>query len=296
MMMQSRMIGRARVSRVVEYSAPTHDPAFLFPDLAPEDLASLSAELAPHHYVPAMNRLVVTIQIWVVQIDGKVILIDTGVGNGKPRGPARMNALNNRVPEWLQAAGAGFADVTHVVQTHLHADHTGWNTVLDNGEWRPAFPNARYLMPQNDYEHLAKAARDGSDLTMDRSWQDSVAPVVDAGLVDFVSDDAGVIAGCLKVEPVPGHTPGMLSYRLGSEGEEGLFCADVFHSPIQILRPDINTAYCQLPEMARATRARVLAEAAERGTLIMPMHFGAPYCGYVRKQGDGYRFEGAVWP
>lgn len=295
-MIQTRQIGRARVTRVLEYSAPTHDPAFLFPGLAQADLDAMADRLAPHHYVPAMNRLIITIQMWVVQIDDKVIIIDTGVGNAKPRSAPRMKNLNIRVGEWLEAAGAGFDRVTHVVQTHLHADHTGWNTVLKDGVWVPAFPNARYLMPRKDYAYWTEAISKAPDIAMDNSWEDSVLPVIEAGLVDFIDEDAGEILGCLTVEPVPGHTPGMLSYRLRSEGEEGLFCADVFHSPVQIYRPDINTAYCVLQDTARETRARVLADAAERGTLIMPMHFGAPYCGYIRREGDGYRLEPADWP
>lgn len=295
-MIQTRMIGKARVTRVLEYAAPTHDPAFLFPDLSQEELDNFAPLLSPHHYVPSMNRLIVTIQIWVVQIDDKVILIDTGVGNDKPRTAPRMRNLNIRVAEWLQAAGAGFDQVTHVVQTHLHADHTGWNTILKDGKWVPAFPNARYLMPKTDYDYWSDAIAKSPDIAMDNSWEDSVLPVIEAGLVDFIDDDAGEILGCLTVEPVPGHTPGMLSYRLRSEGEEGLFCADVLHSPVQVLKPDLNTAYCVLPEVARETRARVLEEAAERGTLIMPMHFGTPHCGYIRREADGYRLEGAEWP
>ncbi|MEI4472771.1 MBL fold metallo-hydrolase [Frigidibacter sp. MR17.24] len=295
-MIQTRQIGRARVTRVVDYAAPTHDPAFLFPALSPERLAECAPLIAPHHYVPAMDRLIVTIQIWVVAIDDKVILIDTGVGNAKPRTPPRMRGLNNRVPEWLEAAGAAPDKVTHVLQTHMHADHTGWNTVLQDGAWVPTFRNARYLFPRRDYDHWAEALQTGGDIAMDTSWDDSVRPIVEAGLVDFLDDDAGEILGCLTVEPLPGHSPGMLGYRLRADGDEGLFCADVFHSPLQILNPDLNTAYCVLPEVARATRRRVLEEAAENGTLLMPMHFGPPCCGYIRRAGDGYRFEGAAWP
>ena len=151
-------------------------------------------------------------------------------------------------------------------------------------------------MPRKDYDYWSDAITKSPDIAMDNSWEDSVLPVIEAGLVDFIEEDAGEILGCLTVEPVPGHTPGMLSYRLQSDGEEGLFCADVFHSPVQIYKPEINTAYCVLQDTARETRARVLAEAAERGTLIMPMHFGVPYCGYIRKDGDGYRLEPADWP
>jgi hypothetical protein len=65
------------------------------------------------------------------------------------------------------------------------------------------------------------------------------------------------------------------------------------HSPIQIVRPDWNDRYVLWADKALESRAAVLARAAERGALIMPMHFGAPYCGYIRRQGEGYSFEPA---
>lgn len=207
-MIQTRQIGRARVTRVLEYSAPTHDPAFLFPGLAQADLDTMADRLAPHHYVPAMNRLIITIQMWVVQIDDKVIIIDTGVGNAKPRSAPRMKNLNIRVGEWLEAAGAGFDRVTHVVQTHLHADHTGWNTVLKDGVWVPAFPNARYLMPRKDYAYWTEAISKAPDIAMDNSWEDSVLPVIEAGLVDFMtrmparSSDASRSSRCPDIRRV----------------------------------------------------------------------------------------------
>ncbi|TDR90375.1 MBL fold metallo-hydrolase [Enterovirga rhinocerotis] len=295
-MMQTRMIGEARVTRVLEYAAPTHDPAFLFPDLDPATLAAKAEQVAPHHYMPHMNRLIVTIQLWIVQAGGNVIVIDTGVGNAKPRGAARMNMLNSLVPAWLEAAGAAPHQVTHVVQTHMHSDHVGWNTILSDGHWVPTFPNARYLMPKRDFEYYRTKLASEPDALIDASFADSVMPVIEAGLVDFVEDDAGEIAGCLAVEPAPGHSHGMLTYRLRSRGEQGLFSADVMHSPLQILLPELNTGYCALPDEARRTRARVLADAADNDVLLMPMHFGAPHCGYVRRQGDGYRFEPATWP
>ena len=74
-----------------------------------------------------------------------------------------------------------------------------------------------------------------------------------------------------------------------------MFSTDTMHSPIQVANPHWNDRYVLWPDQAKASRARVLAHAAERNALIMPMHFGAPYCGYVRREGDGYRFEPAGW-
>jgi glyoxylase-like metal-dependent hydrolase (beta-lactamase superfamily II) len=289
-------IGDARITGVVEYSGPTHDPAFLYPavDKAERDavLQANTQWLAPNHYVPHMDRLIVTIQLWVLHAGGNVILIDTGVGNRKPRPTAeRMNQLNTLAMPWLEAAGAGPEQVTHVVHTHLHTDHVGWNTVAKDGGWAPTFPKARYLFPKAEFDHW-KAEYDKDKDVNQGSFHDSVLPVIDADLADFI-DDNGEVAGCLTPEPVPGHAPGMLSFRLRSRGEEGLFTADVMHNAIQIVRPDWNDRYCLWPDKARESRAAALKRAAERGALIMPMHLGAPYCGYVRRQGEGYAFEPA---
>jgi len=297
-MIHHHRIGDARVTGVIEYSGPTHAPDFLYPAVPKAERdAVLKANahwLAPNHYVPHMDRLIVTIQLWVLHAGGNTIVIDTGVGNRKPRGAAaRMDQLNTLVMPWLEAAGAGPEQVSHVVMTHLHTDHVGWNTVEKDGKWVPAFPKARYLIPKDEFDYW-KAEYDKGDIQVNQgSFADSVLPILDAGLADFL-DGKSEVAGCLTPEPVPGHAPGMLSFRLRSRGEEGIFTADVMHNAIQIVRPDWNDRYCLWPDKALESRAAVLKRAAERGALIMPMHLGAPYCGYVRRQGEGYAFEPAT--
>ena len=293
-MMQTRRIGEATVTRILEYAAPTHDPAFLFPDLAQAELDRHASWLAPHHYIAPMNRLIVTIQLWILRIGGDVIVIDTGVGNRKPRAAARMHMLNTLMLPWLEAAGAAPDKVTHVVHTHLHSDHVGWDTVAVDGRWVPTFPKARYLLPKTDFDHYRAEAAQRVNPIIDQAFADSVMPVIEAGLADFITDQHE-IAGGLIVEPAPGHSPGQLTYRLRSQGEEAIFSADVMHSPLQVVMPDLNTSYCIDPAQARASRAALLARAAQREALIMPMHFGAPHCGYIRRQGEGYVFEGATW-
>jgi glyoxylase-like metal-dependent hydrolase (beta-lactamase superfamily II) len=158
----------------------------------------------------------------------------------------------------------------------------------------PTFPNARYLMPRTEFDFWKAEYDRGDGDVGGGSFADSVLPVLNAGLVDFIDDDKEVL-GCLTPVPVAGHAPGMFVYRLRSDGEEGLFTADTMHSPIQIAAPHWNDRYCLWPDKAKAARARILALAAESGALIMPFHFGAPYCGYVRPQRQGYAFEPAEW-
>ena len=294
-MIFSRQIGDARVTNVIEYSGPTHAPEFLFPEISKAErdagIAANASWLAPHHYVPHMDRFIVTIQIWVVHAGGNVILIDSGVGNFKNRAAPRMNQLNTLLMPWLEAAGAAPHQVTHVVHTHLHTDHVGGNTVEQDGRWVPAFPNARYLMPRAEFDYWKAEYDAGDKMVQAGRFADSVLPVLDAGLVDFI-EPGQEVAGCLLGEDVSGHAPGMLSFRLRSNGEEGMFSTDTMHSPIQVANPHWNDRYVLDAGRALQSRANVLARAAERNALIMPMHFGAPYCGYVRRQGDGYRFEG----
>jgi glyoxylase-like metal-dependent hydrolase (beta-lactamase superfamily II) len=296
-MIHHHAIGDARITGVVEYSGPTHDPAFLYPgvDKAVREavLKENASWLAPNHYVPHMDRLIVTIQLWVVKAGGNVIVIDTGVGNRKVRAAAaRMDRLNTLVMPWLEAVGAGPNDVTHVVMTHLHTDHVGWNTVEEGGKWVPTFPKARYLMPRTEFDHW-KAIYDKDKDVNQGAFADSVMPVLDAGLADFI-DETKDVAGCLTPEPVPGHAPGMLSFRIRSRGEEGLFCADILHNAIQIVHPEWNDRYVLWPDKALESRAAGLKRACERGALLMPMHLGAPYCGYVRRDGERYKFEPAA--
>src|ERR1700722_2628417 len=154
-MMHTRMIGAATVSNIIEYSGPTHDPDFLFPELPPGLLEANEHWLSPDHWSARLRKFIVTVQIWVVRAGAAVIVIDTGVGNRKPRKAARMNQLNTLVPAWLAAVSAGPEEVTHVVHTHMHIDHVGWDTRLDGDSWVPMFPNARYLYPRSDFEKIS---------------------------------------------------------------------------------------------------------------------------------------------
>ncbi|MCB1388767.1 MAG: MBL fold metallo-hydrolase [Rhodobacteraceae bacterium] len=293
-MMHHRRIGHADVFNITELIGPTHDPAMLYPALPTADLAALVPRLAPAHYAPGIGRLVIGFQIWVVRLGSEVIVVDTGIGNAKPRGLPRFNRLNTLTPAWLAAAGAAPEQVTQVVMTHLHGDHIGGNTVPDGDSWKPAFPNARYLAPKADFDFWMPRWEAAKGVGETEALTDSIAPLVEAGRLEFYDSGAEIAPG-LGAQAAPGHTPGMMRLNLSSDGARGVFCADIFHSVLQILRPDINTAIDVLQDVARQTRADFLAEVADTGTLIMPCHFGEPHCGTVAREGEGFRFvpEGA---
>ena len=291
-MLHSWTIGDIQVTSIVEYFGPTHDPEFLFPAFDRSQFESAVRLLPRGHYASATDRLVVAIQTWLVRAGSRRILIDAGCGNGKARATARMNRLNSLWPEWFAASGETFDSITDVVMTHFHADHVGWNTRADADKWVPTFPNAVYHFPRKDFDWFDAAHKDGR-MSDGGSFADSVQPVVDAGLVEFITDQ-DEIADCLKVAQAPGHSPGQLNYWLESDGQHGVFSADIFHSAVQIYCPEWNTAFCIEPENAIATRKAFLERAAETGALVMPCHFAPPHCGHVRATDGGYSFEPAA--
>ena len=130
-----------------------------------------------------------------------------------------MEALNLQTPFLSDLADAGFPreEVDTVICTHLHFDHVGWNTMLVDGEWVPTFPNARYLLCRDEWEHWNREGASGYAATID----DAVRPVVDAGLADLVASDHRVTDE-IRLEATPGHTPGHVAVHVESGGRHAL--------------------------------------------------------------------------
>ena len=188
----------------------------------------------------------------------------------------------------LQAAGVAPEAVDFVLCTHLHIDHVGWNTRLQNGRWAPTFPRARYLFGRKDWEYFAAndaAVGGGRDVV-----DESVRPVVEAGQVDLIDGEHAIEDGVV-IEPLPGHTPGQVSLRLTSQGKVALMTGDLMHHPVQCAEPQWNSVACADADMARAARRRFLERYAETDVLILTAHFAAPTGGHIVTAGDAWRFE-----
>jgi glyoxylase-like metal-dependent hydrolase (beta-lactamase superfamily II) len=290
-MLETR-IGAFTVTRVEEMLTPGFDPAFLFPEFDPAiyDEEPLLASAAFRD--AATGKTMSSMQSWLVRDGRNTIVIDTGCGNGKLREfPAfrRFHMLDLPYLDRLAKAGVRPGDVSHVINTHLHVDHVGWNTVRLGDGWAPTFPSARYYFGAEELANwLDPATARRAPETMP-VIEDSVRPVVEAGLVETVRAGDEILPD-LSFEAIPGHTLGQLGVRLKSQGVSALFSADVFHQPMQIVRPSWNSRFCEDQDIARVTRARVLAEEADTGTVIFPSHFGAPHAGTIRRSGAGYRF------
>jgi glyoxylase-like metal-dependent hydrolase (beta-lactamase superfamily II) len=291
-------LGDVTVTRVVEWSGSIKTVSAFVPDSTPEGRAAL----APEFRDPDNDAYHCAIQSWVLRSEGRTIVVDTGAGNDRERPQIpQFDHLRTPFLENLRRAGVEPEDVDLVVNTHVHYDHVGWNTRLDNGEWAPTFPNARYLIPRvdRDYfdpgnEHRRPPVHTDADRLRRRGshlvFADSVAPILEQGLATLW-EDGYRIDGNLTLAPAPGHTPGSSVLKLRSGTDRAFFVGDLLHSPVQVAEPAANSCFCENQAEARATRVRLLGEAAETGALVVPAHFPGRGAAEVRKSGEGYELH-----
>jgi glyoxylase-like metal-dependent hydrolase (beta-lactamase superfamily II) len=286
--MNEIVLGDVSVTRVMEYFGSVElSPATFFPDSSEKSWRDHDELLIPDFWDPAADACISAIQTWVLRSEGRTILVDTGVGNHKERPYAPL--WSHRDSDFLgnlARAGVHPDEVDIVVNTHLHNDHVGWNTYLHDRRWVPTFPNATYLIarqefdywnPDNGHTHRGRGHQN--------VFEDSVAPVYDAGLVELWDNGFQMDAN-IRLELEPGHTPGSSVVSLQSGSDRALFVGDMLHTALQFLEPDVNSCFCVDPDAAAATRRRVLNHAADTNTLVFPAHLGGHGGAELNRDGD----------
>jgi glyoxylase-like metal-dependent hydrolase (beta-lactamase superfamily II) len=294
-------LGRASVARVVEFQFNLGTRFFpATPASGWHDNADL---LVPDFHDPDKDEWRIAVQSWVIEVEGLTVVVDTGVGNDRerPHMPA-LDHLNTGYLNALQSAGVDREAVDVVVNTHIHSDHVGWNTMLAEGAWIPTFPNARYVLPAADYQHFqpdgpaaTRAPRTEEEAAQQHGDQlvfaDSVTPVQEAGQLVQWSDDYR-ISDSLRLRPAAGHTPGSSVLWLDA-GEPAVFVGDLTHSPLQLRRPAEPCAFDVDADAAAFTRRRIFTEAARTRAAVIPAHY--PGHGGATIRADSDRFDVERW-
>lgn len=231
-------------------------------------------------------------QSWILRHRGLVILIDPCAGNGRDRPVMpHFHQLETPYLDRLRATGIAPEQVDIVFCTHLHCDHCGWNTRRQDGRWVPTFPNARYLLVRKEVERWGNSRDDHAVIDYNVGvFEDSVQPILEAGLADLVEAGHRVAPG-VWIESAPGHTFGHSILRVAQDGGEIIFTGDCFHHPLQIADCSLHLGGCDDLDQAIATRERLRGVLAETGALMVPAHFEAPHMGHVVKQDGQFRFR-----
>lgn len=236
------------------------------------------------------GNLKALVQSFLIKSKGKNILVDTCNGNAKNRPTCpEWGNLNTYFLKRLNNTGVNESEIDIVVSTHLHFDHVGWNTRLENGVWIPTFPNAKYLFVDKEYEYWkSKPEKEIEDDKL--AFDDSIKPIVNGGLSQMVKSDHKLDSN-IKLIPTPGHTPGHVSLLMESKGKHAVISGDILHHPCQLVHPEWTMDADTFPDQALETRRKMLKEIADTDTLLIGTHFSNPVVGQVVNSEKGYIFK-----
>jgi len=290
-MQTSFKVGDLTIHRVVEQEGPFFDPLTFFPSLTKEVLAENSGWMKEGGYLDkAKGEVVLCIQSYVVQTPHHNILIDSCVGNHKER-PTRpfWHMMNtDQFQKNLTATGLTVNDIDYVMCTHLHVDHVGWNTKLENGRWVPTFPKAKYVFSDRELAHWTKMEKEDP---AGHPWiTDSVLPIVAAKREEVVKSDHQM-SDIVKLIPTPGHTIDHYSVHVGKPGADAVITGDMIHSPLQARYPELGMRADFNSPQAGESRRKLFGCFCDTSTLMCTAHFPSPSSGRMTRWGDGFKFE-----
>ena len=278
-------IGDIKIHRVIDLNRLTMPIADLIEGATPDVLEKCS--WVRPHYMTDAGEVIVSFHAFLVQTPDHTIVIDTCIGNDKNWSHEGYQKLQTPFLENFRATGIEPEDVDVVFCTHLHFDHVGWNTRLENGRWIPTFPNARYLFDKTEFE--AMQAHGGP--AADNLYPDNIAPVIDAGLAHFIDAENYAVSDEIRLIPTPGHTVAHTSVLITSRGQEAVITGDLIHSPVQCVIYDLPCVADVDKVLSAKTRHAFLTKFSDSGALILGTHFPAPTGGRLVRDGMAWRFR-----
>ncbi|MBI5947913.1 MAG: MBL fold metallo-hydrolase [Chloroflexi bacterium] len=231
-------------------------------------------------------RIPLGLNCMVIRRGSDVVLVDTGMGNKVPAAVRERGYPGDYgyLLDGLAALGIRPADVTAVANTHLHADHCGWNTIRkDDGALVPTFPNARYYIQAGEFE----AATHPNDRTKGAYFPENFEPLQGSGQLTLVDDEFQVAPG-VHFLPTPGHTNDHASIVVASGGETAFYTGDLVHHAVQFERPVWTAAFDILPLVNIETKKRLIERAIRERALLVCVHNAFPGVGRLTQQ-DGRR-------
>ncbi len=278
-------VGDLTIHRIVEQETTFLPALELLPGLTPDLLAENRAWMREASAIDAAGVLILCFQSYIVKTPHHTILVDSCIGNDKPR-PLRPKwnmKTDNTYMRALATAGFSVDDIDYVMCTHLHVDHVGWNTRLQDDRWVPTFPNARYVFAKGEFDYWTEQ----HGRTPVPPFADSVLPIVEAKRAEIVRSDFE-IGDHARILPTPGHTPGHVAFTFGRGKDTAVVSGDLMHTPLQARYPELSAKFDVDQAQAAVTRRNFLERYCDTDTLCCTAHFPSPSTGRIRRWGDGF--------
>lgn len=212
------------------------------------------------NYVPAGLNSV------VVRTGQQTILIETGIGNKLPERLIKIFGQPAQLLDNLGVAGISPEDIDIVINTHLHFDHCGWNTVQRGGKFLPTFPKAKYYAPEGEWQHgQLQTERDAISY-----MSDNYDPLIKSGQMELLAGDREIVPG-ISVKVFPGHTQTMQAVIVKSGGQTACYISDLIPTSAHI---DLtwSMAFDLFPLQTIESKKRYYAEAIPEKWLTMFTH------------------------
>src|SRR5580698_10018751 len=237
--MKQIRIGDITIDAVIEREGPWRRPQDFFPAYDEATFKRHLPAMEPEAFDAALGMMVITYQTFVVRTPRHTILVDTCTGEDKGHPPPFDFPGKVRWRNELFALGIAFDKVDYVFCTHLHIDHTGWNTTLRDGRWVPTFPNAKYIFHKKEYAIWQAEHERGAD-PPGTVFRDNCLPIVEAGQALLVDDDYA-LDDTITLTPTPGHSPCHCCVNIFSRGQRAVVTGDMMHHVIQCREPGLGS-------------------------------------------------------
>ncbi len=219
----------------------------------------------------ALNRIPIGLNCLVVRLHGKTVLVETGFGNKLSPKLQGIYGTQQVLPQSLHAAGVEPGEVDLVINTHLHWDHCGWNSVLDEaGVVRPYFPNAEYVAHAGEVEHGRRQFERDRVSYVAENYEPLLATGQMRAVNVAIGEELELLPG-VSVECFPGHTAHMMVVHVRSRGEHACFVSDLVPTAAHL---DLTwgMGFDLDPMAVISERKRFYARAVAEGWLVVFPH------------------------
>jgi glyoxylase-like metal-dependent hydrolase (beta-lactamase superfamily II) len=218
--------------------------------------------------------LPMSVTCFLLRSAGKNVLIDTGLGSRK-----RPGFPGGKLDQAMAAAGIAPSDIDIVIHTHLHIDHTGWNTIdAPDGSRQIFFPKAKFLIQQVEWDYWMQPKFVGDP--SHPHLAETVEPLTNSAQLKFSKGEESIDENLVFIHS-PGHTPGHVCVGIQSAGEKAVIVGDASHHPIQLSHPDWSPSFDADPSVSHKTRDRLFNWAVDEGRTWIAGHWPYPGMGRI---------------